>query len=120
MTHDPYHVTPRRPLTAKQRLKLFIAHDGKCCVCGGKIGVHEKWIDEHKLPLWLGGTNDESNRAPAHVSCAREKTDKEATERAKGRSVAEKHYGAKKSKRPMPGSRASGWKKTFSDGWMKR
>lgn len=121
MVHDPYHVTPRKPLTDRQRLKLFIAYDGKCCICGGKIdAIREKWIDEHVNPLWRDGDNDLDNRAPAHVKCARAKTDQEATERAKGRRVSEKHYGAKRSKRPMPGSRASGWKRKMDGTIVKR
>lgn len=117
--HDPYRVERRKPLTDKQRLQLLIANDGRCCICGGKIdGVHEMW-DEHVNPLWLNGDNSAENRAPAHVRCARTKTAAEATKRAKGRRVAEKHYGAKRSKRPMPGSRASGWKRKM-DGTVER
>lgn len=109
--HDPYRVTPRKPLTDKQRLEMFIRHEGRCCICGGKIdGVHEMW-DEHVNPLWLNGDNSAENRAPAHVKCARAKTSDEATERAKGRDVAERHFGAKRSKRPMPFGRRSGKKK---------
>jgi len=109
--HDPYRVEPRKPLTAKQRLKLFLEHEGVCCLCHNKIKTGEPWIDEHVQPLWLEGTNDWTNRAPAHMECARQKTAREAKARAKGRRVAEKHMGARKAKRPMPGSRASKWKK---------
>lgn len=109
--HDPYRVTPRKPLTDKQRLEMFIRHEGRCCICGGKIdGVHEMW-DEHVNPLWLNGDNSAENRAPAHVKCARAKTSDEATERAKGRDVAERHFGAKQSPRPMPFGRRSRYKK---------
>lgn len=94
--HNPYHVTPRKPLTPKQKLKMFIEHGGMCCICGCKInGVHEAW-DEHVDPLWRGGTNDADNRRPAHEKCARVKTSKEAGEKAKGERIAEKHYGAKR------------------------
>lgn len=113
MTHDPYAVTPRKKLTPKQRLKLFIARNGKCCICGGKIdGVKDRWIDEHIIPLADGGDNDADNRGIAHVSCARAKTIKEATDRAKHRSAAERHFGAKRS--VMPGSRTSRWKKKMN------
>lgn len=97
MTHDPYRVEPRKHLTAKQRMELFVRHGGVCCICGGKIdGVRERWIDEHKSPLWRDGTNDQENRAPAHERCAKIKTADEATARSKGREVAEKHFGARK------------------------
>lgn len=117
--NDPYKVAPRKPLTPKQRLKLFLAHDGKCCVCGGKIGVGESWIDEHVNPLWLSGDNGTDNRAPAHVACAKDKTKREAGIRSKVRRVAAKHAGAHRSKTPMPGSKASKWRKRM-DGTVER
>lgn len=120
MTHNPYYVEPRKPLTSKQRLEMFIRHNGICCICGFKIdGVREMW-DEHINPLWLAGDNSAENRAPAHVRCARQKTASEATDRAKIRSSAEKHFGAYRPKgRPMPGSRRSGLKRKM-DGTVVR
>lgn len=129
--HNPYLVTKRKRLTDKQRLELLIANGGKCCICGRPIvGYREAWddygldeipfVDEHVEPLWRNGTNDLSNRGPAHVKCAREKTASEATDRAKTRSVAEKHFGAHRPKtRPMPGSRRSPWKRKM-DGTLVR
>lgn len=118
--HDPYAVTQRKPLTSKQRMELFVEHKGLCCICGLKIKPVEAWIDEHRSPLWRDGTNDLPNRGPAHVKCARVKTDKEATERAKGRRIAEKHFGAhQSSSRPLPGTKRSGLKKRF-DGTVER
>jgi 5-methylcytosine-specific restriction protein A len=66
--------TPRKPLTPRQRLALYEAHGGKCVLCGTKIMPGEKFIDEHIRPLALGGSNDLSNRGPAHERCAAEKT----------------------------------------------
>jgi len=109
--HNPYHVEPRKPLTNKQRLEMFIRHKGICCLCGYKIdGVRQMW-DEHINPLWLSGDNSAENRAPAHVKCAREKTAKEAGQRADTREIAERHFGAKRPKQPMPCGRRSKWKK---------
>jgi len=121
MTHNPYHVTPRNKLTPKQKLKMFVEHDGKCCICGHKINaVREAW-DEHVDPLWRNGTNDMGNRAPAHEKCARQKTSEEADERAKGQRVAEKHFGAKETKGPpIPGSKRSGWKRKMNGELVRR
>lgn len=122
---NPYAVTKRSRLSDRQRLELLLANDGKCCICGLKIeGYREKWddydlaeipfIDEHIEPLWRNGGNEKSNRGPAHVRCAALKTAKEATDRAKGRAMAEKHFGAHRPRSIMPGSRRSKWKRTMS------
>jgi len=103
----------RRSLTPKQRAQLFLSADGKCCLCGGRIdGARERWIVEHLVPLADGGTNDIDNLAPAHEACAKPKTAREATGRARLKRAGMRHLGVKPRKsRPMPGSRASGWKK---------
>lgn len=119
--HNPYAVHERKPLTDKQRLKLFIEENGICCVCGFKIdGVKEAW-DEHIKPLWRDGTNERKNRGVAHRKCARQKTDGEASDRAKVRSVAEKHFGAHRAEfKPMPCGRASPWKKKMNGKVVRR
>jgi 5-methylcytosine-specific restriction protein A len=122
MVHNPYEVEPRKPLTQKQKVEMFVRWNGICCICGTKInGVHESW-DEHINPLWLAGDNKAENRGPAHERCAREKTKKEATQRAKVRKAAARHMGAKKPRkgRPMPGTKASGWKHKLDGTWVRR
>lgn len=69
--------TPRKALTPTQRLKLFEKHRGICVLCQKEIRPGEKWIDEHLRPLGLGGSNDDDNRAPVHVACAKAKTNNE-------------------------------------------
>lgn len=69
--------TPRKPLTPTKRLKLFEDHKGICCICKTQIMAGEKWIDEHKRALVLGGSNDLSNRGPSHIKCAGIKTAKQ-------------------------------------------
>jgi 5-methylcytosine-specific restriction protein A len=126
---NPYSVTPRKPLTNKQRLEMFLAHKGICCLCGHKIdGVRERWIDEHELALWLGSLSEEdrerlnatSNRGPAHERCATIKTAKEATDRARGRKAAERHFGATRPKKIMPGSRTHHLKKKLDGSVVRR
>ena len=124
MTHDPFYVGKRKPLTDKQRAKLFVEREGRCCLCHNKILGNQPWIDEHIKPLWLAGTDEDfnawENRAPAHVDCAKEKTARESKDRAKGRRVAQKHMGAKQSKRPMAGSRRSMWKRKMDGTTVRR
>lgn len=69
--------TERKRLTPTQRLKLFERHKGLCALCDLQIRSGEKWIDEHLRALGLGGTNDDDNRAPVHVACAKAKTENE-------------------------------------------
>lgn len=73
MATEDVTTTQRKPLSPKQRLKLFEAHKGMCCICKLKI-TDTGWIDEHIRPLGQGGSNDLSNRAPAHIKCAGAKT----------------------------------------------
>jgi 5-methylcytosine-specific restriction enzyme A len=67
--------TPRKRLTPTERLKLFERESGLCCICGLKI--RGSFIDEHRLALGLGGSNDPSNRGIAHPKCAEIKTHNE-------------------------------------------
>ena len=93
---DVYTPTKRKALTPKQRLKMFLQHEGVCVICKGRIdGVRERWIDEHIIALADGGTNDLENRGPAHEKCARKKTSSEAGTRSRHRKAAERHLGAK-------------------------
>jgi 5-methylcytosine-specific restriction endonuclease McrA len=56
----------RKRRNAKTRLRIFLAHNGTCHVCGGKISVGEAWDLDHVIPLALYGEDEEHNLAPAH------------------------------------------------------
>lgn len=66
--------TKRKPLTKLQRAEMFARHNGICVICGLRIVPGQKFIDEHIRALGLLGTNDMSNRGPAHITCAAIKT----------------------------------------------
>lgn len=95
----------RKRWSAKARLRIFLAHDGRCHVCKGSIGVGEPWELDHIIALALGGDDAESNLAPAHKKgCHASKTakaDVPAIAKAKRREIA--HVGASAPKRPIPG-----------------
>ncbi len=103
----------RKPLTKLQRAKMFLDHNGTCVICGRPILHTEPWIDEHVRALELLGTNGMNNRGPAHVACARKKTDEEAPMMAKAKRQQANYLGAKK-EATMPGSRNSKWKKKMN------
>jgi 5-methylcytosine-specific restriction protein A len=93
----------RKRWSAKARLRIFLAHDGRCHVCSGKISVGEGWDLDHRIALGLGGDDEEHNLAPAHrKGCHAGKTaaeDVPAIAKAKRRQVA--HLGASAPKRPI-------------------
>lgn len=66
--------TKRKPLTARQKVKLHEDQKGICPLCERPMVPGEKLIDEHLTPLGLGGSNDLSNRALVHATCAYAKT----------------------------------------------
>lgn len=114
--------TERKPLTRKQRAELFMRADGRCenPDCGVKLTA-KGWEADHAEELWTGGSNDISNYRVLCKPCHAAKTGKMATQRAKESRVRDKHIGAWQPKgKPMPGTKRSGWKKTFYHGWEPR
>ncbi len=87
----------RKPLTRKQFAALFLRQDGRCGNCGQPLqikGGRPVCVDEHLNPLWRGGSNELENRELWCVPCTKPKTAEEATARAKGLRVRDKHIGA--------------------------
>jgi hypothetical protein len=91
----------RKPLTSLQRAAMFWEHNGICCICKQPIGVKEKWIDEHERALAMGGSNDPSNRGPAHVKCAKVKTKSDKGQIAEAKRREAKHIGATRPKQTI-------------------
>ena len=65
---------PRARLSTKARVELFARHNGVCHLCSGRIQAGEGWEVSHPNPLAAGGSDDDSNRAPAHAKCHRAHT----------------------------------------------
>lgn len=113
-------MTKRRALSRLARTRIFDNAHGTCCLCYTKIAHGKPWIVEHIKPLWLGGDDDERNMGPAHDHCAIQKTASEAPDKAKSDRVRANYLGIRKRPRnPMPGSRASPFKKRM-DGRVER
>ena len=96
---------------------------GRCPECTQKLevkGGRVVCVDEHLEPLWRKGTNELKNRELWCKLCSSIKTAVETTERTDGYRVRDKFIGALKSLRPMPGSRASGWKHRMNGMWERR
>jgi hypothetical protein len=54
----------RKRWSSTARLRIFLANDGRCHVCGQKISVGEGWDLDHRIALALGGDDEEHNLAP--------------------------------------------------------
>jgi len=80
---EPVEATPRKRLTSEERAALLERQQHRCAgpcreslarsLVGGKP-VLGPMVDEHRVPLELGGSNDLSNRALFCVACANQKT----------------------------------------------
>ena len=80
---EPVEATPRKRLTAAERATLLERQQHRCAgPCGESLiwsvvdgrSIYGPMIDEHIIPLELGGSNDLSNRELRCVPCAKEKT----------------------------------------------
>lgn len=105
----------RKARTGKQRLAILEAHGCRCYLTGAMIDpVRDRWEIEHVIPLAGGGTDDDDNCRPVLASAHLNKTKADLTRIAKGKRIEQKHKGAQRSARPMPGSRASKWKRKMN------
>lgn len=81
-SREPVEKTPRRSVSDKRRLALFSRANCRCeCGCGEKL--KPDWQLEHRIPLWCGGADDESNYEAWNKACHAKKTAREASERGK-------------------------------------
>jgi 5-methylcytosine-specific restriction protein A len=106
-------VTARRPISTARKVAIFLAAKGICHLCGGYIRG-KLWEVEHVIPLAMGGADDETNMRPAHKACHAPKTAEDVGNIARAKRREAKHLGIKRSSRPIPGSKASGWRKPFN------
>lgn len=102
------------------RLRVFERCGGVCHITGRKIRPGERWELEHISPLADGGEHRETNMAPALDWAHKQKTAGEAKARAKVRAIKRKHLGMKESRNPIPGSRATKWKRTLDGRTVER
>jgi 5-methylcytosine-specific restriction endonuclease McrA len=103
----------RKSLSTMTRLRVFEKEGGLCHLCGFKIQTGQKWEVEHRIPLALGGADDESNWSPAHVDCHKEKTREDVASIAKAKRQKAKHIGIK-ARSSFPCSRDSKWKRKMN------
>ena len=105
----------RRTIPPKIRLEMLFKADNRCQSCQAKIHPGQRWEIDHIIPLALGGPDSLENMQILCKICHRFKTNqRDITQIAKAKRLEIKHFGAGAvTKRPMLGSKASGWKKKF-------
>ena len=111
--------TPDTPAPPRVRVRVFDRCDGRCDTCGRKIAAGEKWTLEHRKALINGGQNREANMGVTCAWCLPGKNAEDVAEKARIGRKRSKHLGVRKSSRPIPGSKASGWHKHM-DGTVSR
>ena len=95
--------TPDAKVPDRVRDRVFARHKDICHISGRKISAGDKWHLEHIKPLSMGGEHRERNLAPALTDPHKEKTVREAGERAKADAVRKKHRRIVRTPRPMRG-----------------
>lgn len=91
------------------------------CGCGQKIISGNVQYD-HRIPDALGGDNSLENCVVMRTRCHLTKTTtRDVPAIAKAVRISEKNAGVRKRKgKPMPGTKASGWKHKISGDWERR
>lgn len=102
--------TPDTPIPVRVKLRVFERHEGRCHISGRKITAADQWECDHIIALCNGGEHRESNLAPALRDKHRAKTAEDVAEKSRSAKIRARHLGVRTS-RPMPGSRASAWKR---------
>ena len=103
--------TPDAKIPPHVRLRVFERFNGICQITKRKIRAGDAWAVDHVVPLADGGAHSETNLVPVLEIAHRQKTSAENTSRAKVRAIKAKHIGIRTTRNPMPGSRASRFKR---------
>lgn len=116
-------MTARRHISKKMRLRIHADHGGICCFCKEMIHLDQHRMEiSHRIPLAMGGADEERNMEPAHYDCHRSHTASvDIPQIAKAKRVEKKHTGQFRPPRHIvPGSKASPWKRTLRGKTVRR
>lgn len=113
--------TPDTAIPPRVRLRVWERFNGACAECTRKIRPGESWICDHKKALCNSGENRESNLRLICENCDRTvKTPSDVADKAETYRKRSKHLGIAKPSRPMPGGKASPWKRKFGGAVVRR
>lgn len=114
-------LSPDTAIPPRVRARVFEAADGRCTLCTRKIAAGEGWQADHIVALVNGGENREANLRCVCDWCHRSKTRADVAEKAHVARVRSKHIGAKpKSRRPIPGSKSTPYKRRVNGETVRR
>lgn len=110
------------------RVRTFQRCGGKCGQCTRPIRAGETWTLEHVIALinWRitdeqPHGNRESNLGVTCNNCLPDKNAADVAIKSETYAMARKNLLPRKPKgRPMPGTKASGWKQKIGGGWERR
>lgn len=112
--------TDDTPIPTRVRLRVFERYGGICHISGRPIRTGERWDCDHIVAIINGGEHRESNLVPVLKDPHKSKTAEDVALKSKNYRKRSAHLGLKKTSRPIPGSKASGWKKSISGKVSKR
>lgn len=112
--------TSKDEFSKATKAAAFLRSKGRCeCGCGDKIiDGHVEY--DHKIEVALGGDNSLENCVVMRTKCHSRKSRERAGPLAKVRRIKERNMGLRKTARPLPGSKSSGWKHKMSGEWERR
>lgn len=111
----------RDEFTKKVKRAAFERAEGKCEICGARLHVG-KFAYDHVIPDAMGGSATLENCQVGCTACHGTKTaEQDVPTIAKSNRVRDRHAGIRPTPRnPMPGSKASKWKRRMDGTVIKR
>lgn len=112
----------RQEFTKRVKLDAWERCGGRCeGNCGGAKLYPGKYEFHHDTECTFGGQATADNCLVLCIACHSAITRKRASVIAKSNRVRERHLGIKRvSGRPLPGTKASGWRRKLNGTWERR
>jgi hypothetical protein len=112
--HEDVELDDRKAMTPARKRRIHKARDGKCWMCGKPVPVDGPEVRyDHRLPLDLGGSDDDANIWPLHRDpCDRLKTAADQQRIWKARKQAAKHRLDREPPKTRTPLRSRGFQKT--------
>lgn len=86
MNRTPVEATPRRAMTPARKRRIWEANGGRCYQCSTPVPVDGPGVTyDHRIPLGLGGAEDDDNPRPACGECDAAKTPRDISQIAKAK-----------------------------------